>query len=787
MPTSKSYLLNLYPNLALTQLAKLWAEADENIEVEAGKFSAKHHSILAAAAALEAAASALQSAADASATAEDLEAIELIYSGLQPIAENIAEVLAVQENVLLFSTVEPFLTDLASIHSNITALLAVHADLVPLNVVNDNILALNEIADNLSQILAAAEGAESIIAAVAAAEQHAIDANAGKAAFENMLLEAQQLYLDMANNYFFYPEVNALRLRVFNEEAEYLLPLRLVDASLDALQSIPHSLLMLPFAAKAGKIYSILPADGSGDLVVSRNSVKTVIGKNGLPVECAVNTLMLDYTTGVPGFLIENGTTNLIANPLAPVTQDIEVAYVNHYLQFRGSGTIVFSGVRNVTVIGNADGSLKQTTINPTAAGTLTLTISGVVRFAQLEVGGYSSFVNGTRAADVVTVPLTGLKSYVRNDYLYLYENGIPNPFTLPLGLTKRLIFSDIIFTNAQIQALNVVFEPVDPINITLSTGDNATQLNITVSEITSISLSGNGFFSTDYTGVVGVSKVWILLPNANRSMYLNFPSGVSVMTFPNRNIITAVGTSTVAGWNQHSVYPKGTLPVNLLSAVTTIHVSGYATITGNLLPIVTTFITGTAPNSQLHEGLLVFKFNPVYALSLTSTLPSTLIELLIGNQATWSSTQNMPPNIEIWYLTLSAASSWVNSEAMPSTLKQLHLSGNTINYTPPNTAWPTGITYIYVMGYSLIHIPALDFTGTGNITTLFLQKWRTVKLTDADMLTILASLQNRVGTLPATITIRDYTNANTPPQSVVDAIASLKAAKSITTVTLGT
>jgi hypothetical protein len=53
----------------LTQLAKLWAEADENIEVEVGKFSAKHHRILAAAAALEAAASALQSAADASATA----------------------------------------------------------------------------------------------------------------------------------------------------------------------------------------------------------------------------------------------------------------------------------------------------------------------------------------------------------------------------------------------------------------------------------------------------------------------------------------------------------------------------------------------------------------------------------------------------------------------------------------------------------------------------------------------------------------------------------------------
>lgn len=46
---SNEYLLNLYPNLALTALAKLWAEADENIEVEPGKFSAKHHAIQAAA------------------------------------------------------------------------------------------------------------------------------------------------------------------------------------------------------------------------------------------------------------------------------------------------------------------------------------------------------------------------------------------------------------------------------------------------------------------------------------------------------------------------------------------------------------------------------------------------------------------------------------------------------------------------------------------------------------------------------------------------------------------
>ncbi len=784
MSTPKSYLLNLYPNLALTQLAKLWAEADENIEVEAGKFSAKHHRILAAAAALEAAASALQSAADASATAEDREAIELIYSGLQPIAENIAEVLAVQENVELFTTVEPYLTDLASIHSNITALLAVHADLVPLNVVNDNILALNEIADNLSQILAAAEGAESIIAAVAAAEQHAIDANAGKAAFENMLLEAQQLYLDMANNYFFYPEVNALRLRVFNEEATYLQPLRLIDEALDAFQSIPHSLLMFPFAAKAGKIYSILPADGSGDLVVSRNSVKTVIGKNGLPVECPVNTLMLDYSTGIAGFLIENAATNLIANPVAPVNQDIEVAHVTHYLQFRGSGTIVFSGVRSQTVIGNEDGSLKQATISPTAAGTLTLTISGDVSFAQLEVGGYSSFVNGTRAADVVTVPLTGLKSYVINEYIYLYENGNPNPYTLPLGLTKRLIFSDLILSDSHIQALNFIFEPVDPINITLNSGTTASAMNITVSEITIISVSGNAFFSSDSSGINDLSKVWVVLPGSNRLKYLVFPSGVSVMTFPNRNVITALGAYNTSGWNHFSGYPRGTVPLNLLSAATIINIPGYTLVSGALLPIVTIYITGTAPTFQLPEGLLVFKLTPPAATTYTATtLPSTLIEFVLSN-TTWTSTQDMPPNMETWYLSLPATGSWSSSSAMPSTLKSLTLLSATITYTPPNTVWPSGITYLNFQNCTQVHIAALDFSGTGNITYFLLNKWRTVKLTDAEMVSVLESLTNRVGSLPASITIRDY--KATPTAEVIAAVDALKLAKNITTVTLG-
>ena len=54
-------------------------------------------------------------------------------------------------------------------------------------------------------------------------------------------------------------------------------------------------------------------------------------------------------------------------------------------------------------------------------------------------------------------------------------------------------------------------------------------------------------------------------------------------------------------------------------------------------------------------------------------------------------------------------------------------------------------------------------------------------------MVTLLTQLTNRTGSLPATITINDYADFASPPQSVTDAVAALKTAKpNVTTVNLG-
>jgi len=94
-------------------------------------------------------------------------------------------------------------------------------------------------------------------------------------------------------------------------------------------------------------------------------------------------------------------------------------------------------------------------------------------------------------------------------------------------------------------------------------------------------------------------------------------------------------------------------------------------------------------------------------------------------------------------------------------------------------------LTYLYLRG-AKIDWTGLDISGTGNITMFTLYDYRIAKMSSADMVTLLTNLTNRVGDLPATVTINDYADYASPPQAVTDAVAALKIAKSITTVNLG-
>ena len=73
------------------------------------------------------------------------------------------------------------------------------------------------------------------------------------------------------------------------------------------------SLVLTPNAYKAGKLYSAVPNDGTGDFTVDRNSTATYIGHDGLIKTALANVPRIDWSTGAPVILREFQQTNLIA------------------------------------------------------------------------------------------------------------------------------------------------------------------------------------------------------------------------------------------------------------------------------------------------------------------------------------------------------------------------------------------------------------------------------------------------------------------------------------------
>lgn len=117
--------------------------------------------------------------------------------------------------------------------------------------------------------------------------------------------------------------------------------------------------------------------------------------------EVAANTPRFDYdpATLLPrGILIEDAGTNLLLNSLVTgdnlSTQSVTVEATPYTISFYGTGTVTLSDAFAATVVGSAVYPTRTSlTFTPTA-GSLTVTVSGTVQFAQLETGSTpTSFV----------------------------------------------------------------------------------------------------------------------------------------------------------------------------------------------------------------------------------------------------------------------------------------------------------------------------------------------------------------------------------------------------------
>ena len=125
-------------------------------------------------------------------------------------------------------------------------------------------------------------------------------------------------------------------------------------------------------------------------------------------ITAAINEPRLEYdpvTFECLGLMAEETSTNYVFPSTTLSTQTRTTTAVAHTLSFYGTGTVTLSGTHAATVVGTSSTVRRTYTFTPTA-GSLTLTVTGTVSFAQLERQGVaSSYIQtttaiGTRASD---------------------------------------------------------------------------------------------------------------------------------------------------------------------------------------------------------------------------------------------------------------------------------------------------------------------------------------------------------------------------------------------------
>ena len=71
------------------------------------------------------------------------------------------------------------------------------------------------------------------------------------------------------------------------------------------------SLIITPNAVKGGKLYSVIPTNGTGDLDVVRATSATRVNESGNIEVVPANVARIDYSKWQPAILVEPQRTNL--------------------------------------------------------------------------------------------------------------------------------------------------------------------------------------------------------------------------------------------------------------------------------------------------------------------------------------------------------------------------------------------------------------------------------------------------------------------------------------------
>lgn len=159
----------------------------------------------------------------------------------------------------------------------------------------------------------------------------------------------------------------------------------------------------------------------SGNTATVTDNTGTIVGINAdLP--------RFDFdpsTLACRGMLVELPSTNLLLNSLIDgtslSTQSVTTTAAVHTLSFYGSGSVALSGTHSATVNGTGAYPARQTYSFTPTAGSLTLTVTGTVQFAQLEALAFAtSFIptdgtTKTRNADFASMTGTNFSDWFNN------------------------------------------------------------------------------------------------------------------------------------------------------------------------------------------------------------------------------------------------------------------------------------------------------------------------------------------------------------------------------------
>lgn len=225
------------------------------------------------------------------------------------------------------------------------------------------------------------------------------------------------------------------------------------------------SILTIPSGYKALRSFNIKPLSDIKDFDFSRSTTATRINSKGIIEVMDPNILRLDYAESLssPSLLLERSSTNILLNSATLSTQAVTVSAQSYVLSFYGVGSITLSGAHTATLNGTGEGSRVSLVFTP-SAGTLTLTVSGVVENAQLESGEIStSYIpttstSVTRAAD--SFVLGGDSNTFFNEGVLFYEAKLDQQKIAGVGgtdYTSTISLSDTNPTNRLMLAYNYI------------------------------------------------------------------------------------------------------------------------------------------------------------------------------------------------------------------------------------------------------------------------------------------------------------------------------------------